>query len=272
MPQRDQTTSAKADQAGRVDYPQDANVRPASAKSPDQLASAIPLNADALKDAERYGLEEAEQGNSYRVAQASRTGVMSDVEKSSQISPYEQVPDITKREEREKNIIDNKPGKFPIEKNPEADDGYKLYEIPAFGRIMLNQYDSTISKLAEKHGVDPDRVRAVLWAENSRGHKGPMNFLMDVVGLSSSKLPMNINPEIWGGLLDKKASDLSDPKENIEAATLLLKRLEDRVENKDDMAAIGTLWNGLGLEKTNDFGEYIARVYREKPWLKKPFQ
>ncbi|WP_135077340.1 hypothetical protein [Terasakiella sp. SH-1] len=80
LPQRDQTTSANANQTGRVDYPQAANVRSATAKSSDQLASDIPLNADALKDAKGYGLEQAEQSNSYQVTQVSQTGVMSDAQ------------------------------------------------------------------------------------------------------------------------------------------------------------------------------------------------
>jgi hypothetical protein len=68
-------------------------------------------------------------------------------------------------------------------------------------------------------------------------------------------------------LVDKKPSDLYDPDTNIEAATVLLKRIADRVENPD-ASKIGSIWHYTGREKTNDFGEYIGKVYKEKPWAR----
>ena len=56
-----------------------------------------------------------------------------------------------------------------------------------------------------------------------------------------------------------------DEDANIEASTILLKRIRDRVE-KPTPEKIGTLWNGLGLEENNEFGNYIGELYRKKPW------
>jgi hypothetical protein len=64
--------------------------------------------------------------------------------------------------------------------------------------------------------------------------------------------------------LIKKPEDLYDPNSNVEAATVLLKRIVDRVE-KPTPEKIGSIWNYVGREKTNEFGEYIGEVYKKKP-------
>ena len=67
--------------------------------------------------------------------------------------------------------------------------------------------------------------------------------------------------------IDKQPEDMYDPDVNIEAATVLLKRIADRID-KPDAAKVGSIWNYTGREKTNEFGEYIGKVYQEKPWAK----
>ena len=52
---------------------------------------------------------------------------------------------------------------------------------------------------------------------------------------------------------------------NIEAATILLRRISDRID-RPDAAKIGSIWQYTGREKTNEFGEYIGKIYKEKPW------
>jgi hypothetical protein len=76
---------------------------------------------------------------------------------------------------------------------------------------------------------------------------------------------MNIQKERWSSLVDKEPNDLYDPDHNVEAATILLRRISDRIE-KPDAAKIGSIWQYTGRENTNEFGEYIGKVYREKPW------
>jgi hypothetical protein len=92
--------------------------------------------------------------------------------------------------------------------------------------------------------------------------------LGDVTGYSDSKMPMNINPHLWKAILGRDNADLNNPKNNIAAAAILLKRLEKSVKGEKDAAKIGTLWNSAGQSETTDFGEYIGRLYQDKPWLK----
>lgn len=78
---------------------------------------------------------------------------------------------------------------------------------------------------------------------------------------------MNIQKNRWASLVDKDPEDMYDPDVNIEAGTILLRRIKDRIE-KPTPEKIGSLWHGLVLEKTDEFGHYIGKVYREKPWRK----
>ncbi len=68
-------------------------------------------------------------------------------------------------------------------------------------------------------------------------------------------------------MIDKRPDDLYDPEANIEAATVLLRRIADRIE-KPSPEKIGSIWHYLGHEKTDKFGEYIGEIYRKKPWQK----
>ncbi|WP_169738023.1 transglycosylase SLT domain-containing protein [Terasakiella pusilla] len=179
-----------------------------------------------------------------------------------------EAPTISKGKERIENVIKNRTGKFVIEKDPEATSEHKPWEFPSLGRDAVKEHDSLIQKMAQKHEMDPDLIRAVMWAESARGHKFGLNALGDMVGYSDSKMPMNINPDLWKEILGRENADLNNPEDNIEAAALILKRLGDRIDGEKDVAKIGTLWNGTGKDKTTDFGEYIGRLYREKPWLK----
>lgn len=130
--------------------------------------------------------------------------------------------------------------------------------------------DPIICEMAEKHGVDPDLIRAVMWAENARGNKGFFNALADVVRKSDSPLPMNMNKETGAKLLGKRPEDLYDARNNIEAAAIFLKRIRGRIDAPNPTPAqIGSMWLFTGSEQTNDWGEFIQRVYDEKPWERK---
>ena len=76
---------------------------------------------------------------------------------------------------------------------------------------------------------------------------------------------MNIQKDRWASLIDKNPDDLYDADNNIEAATILLKRISDRIE-KPTPAKVGSIWNYMGREKTNEFGEYTGQLYKKKPW------
>lgn len=67
--------------------------------------------------------------------------------------------------------------------------------------------------------------------------------------------------------MDREPDDLYDTEYNIEASAVLLKRLANRIENPTP-EKIGTLWQSTAKDKTSFYGEYIRRVYDEKPWAK----
>jgi len=144
------------------------------------------------------------------------------------------------------------------------------HENRAWGLEAVEEHDPVIREMADKYGVDPDLIRAVMFAENARGHKGFLNKMADVVGWSDSALPMNINKETGAKLLGKKPDDLYDARDNIEAATIFLKRIRDRIDSPNPTPAqIGSIWLFTGRENTHDWGEFIQRIHNEKPWAEK---
>ncbi len=173
------------------------------------------------------------------------------------------------RVEREKSIKENRPAKFKIEENPEAKDKLdaidETYHDDARAKAVVVEHDKDILKYAQKHNIDPDVIRSVMYAENARGHKLGVNSVADKMGLSESIMPMNIQQNRWSSLIDKTPGDMYDPAYNIEAVTLLLRRISDRIE-KPTPAKVGSIWNYIGREKTNEFGEYVGKVYEYKPW------
>jgi hypothetical protein len=120
----------------------------------------------------------------------------------------------------------------------------------------------TVTREAKKRRIDPDLVRSVVWAENARG--GHYGLVGDALGMSRTKLPMNIKPH-WARLVGARSEDMTESDTNIAAGTELLKRIMDRVD-RPTAAKIGTLWNDSGASSVNDFGAMVARAYQEKPW------
>ena len=176
------------------------------------------------------------------------------------------VPVLKNEEERLLSNINDTPAIFYIEDNPNANGGYRIHEFSWLGKDAVEEHNDTIEKMATKHDVDPDIVRAVMWAENARGHWGIGNKLADAFRVSDTPMPMNMNKETGAKLLGVEVEDLYTPEVNIEAGTIMLKRIIDRVEDPTDISKIGSVWNFTGRELTNDFGEYIERLYTEKPW------
>ncbi len=88
------------------------------------------------------------------------------------------------------------------------------------------------------------------------------------MGVSETPLPMNINKKTGAKLIKKSPKDLYNATDNIEASAIMLKRISKRIDDPSP-AKVGSIWNFAGRETTNDFGEFIQRIYDEKPWLKK---
>ncbi len=157
---------------------------------------------------------------------------------------------------------------FGIADNPIEDGSAPLWRIPVLGWRAVQRYGAIAEEEAKRLGLDPDLVKAVLYYENADGHWGVLNDLGDLLGTSKTVMPMNINPGKWGGLGISRET-ARDPRTNIRAAVKLLKRIAERIEDPTP-EKIGSLWNGMMLEKVNDRGARIGRIYRERPWEQIP--
>lgn len=175
---------------------------------------------------------------------------------------------ITNRKEREISIKIDTPAVFPIKRNSSNLKNNilnNIFNLDYLGNRAIKKHNEKILEQSKKHNLDPDLIRSVMYAENARGHKFGLNWFADQVKTSESPMPMNIQKNRWADLIDKKPEDLYDKDDNIEAGTVLLKRLRDRVPDASP-EKIGTLWNNIGDNETNAFGEYVGSLYRKKPW------
>lgn len=172
------------------------------------------------------------------------------------------------KDKREEALLHDFPVRFEIiprhvrERESMID---KIRSVSHLGKKAVREHDDRIRKYSEKHNVDPDLVRSVMFAENARGHHFGFNLALDQLQLSKSALPMNIQKNKWAYLAGKNPEDMYDPDVNIEAGAILLRRIADRIDHPTP-EKVGSIWNYAGREKTNEFGEYIGRLYNEKPW------
>lgn len=207
------------------------------------------------------GLKKLSQSNRNQTAKELFTPK---IEKVEQIS---YPPSINNADERKEAILNQKLAIFDITINPKATSERPWYAMEGAGLEAVKKYGKIVEEKAQKHGVDPDLVRAVMWSENARGNYFGAGDLFDKAGLSKTKMPMNINPTLWGALVSKEPTKLDKPEDNIEAGVILLKRIGQRIKNPT-AAKIGAIWEGLPREHTDDYSTYLERVYKEKPWDK----
>ena len=191
--------------------------------------------------------------------------------------PYRPVVNLA--DEREKYIKEDKPAIFQIADRrlpanagkrvtmqslkEEAKNVLRNFSIPYAGKIAVQKHNKSILKNSEKHNIDPDIIRAVMYAENTRGWYGKP---AEALNWSDSILPMNIKKQKWARLVNKKQEDMHDADINIEAGTVLLKRIRDRIE-RPTPEKIGSIWHYSGMENIDEFGNYVGEVYKKKPWL-----
>ena len=141
-----------------------------------------------------------------------------------------------------------------------------LLPFRSSGRTAVATFEQTIEQEARRQKVDPDLVKAIVFAENARGHYFALAKTAEGFDVAETFLPMNINPDLWSrlGLSRKNATD---PEINIRAGVTLLKRLSNCVRDPVP-EKIATLYNATGSRLVTDYGAYVARAYREKPWMK----
>ena len=80
-------------------------------------------------------------------------------------------------------------------------------------------------------------------------------------------MPMNIQGKTWGDFQGKHYNT-KIPEQNIELSALLLKQIENSLDNPT-MDRITTVWNGAGANQISPFGGHGQIAYDTKPWLGK---
>lgn len=123
-----------------------------------------------------------------------------------------------------------------------------------------------------------------------------MNLMQPALDLvlpqADSILPMNVKRSLWGGLLndgetysrryveagrdkgvviDQARDVFDDPRLNIRAGAILLKRIQDRLADPS-IRNIATLYNGLGQRAVTNYGAQVERAYQSREWNRPPFQ
>ncbi|SMF53829.1 hypothetical protein SAMN06265365_11864 [Tistlia consotensis] len=172
--------------------------------------------------------------------------------------------------DRRPDILNDEAAVFPVDENPAADSELPNWRTQRrIGWDAVQNNASTIEAAARRYGVDPDLVKAIVYAENALGYYDVFAF-----GMQDTILPMNINPKMWKALADP-GQDAWAPEDNIDMGVRLIKRLAERVPG-GSAAQIATLYNSLSQEKVTDYGARVARIYRERPWeapeRKRPFK
>jgi soluble lytic murein transglycosylase len=107
---------------------------------------------------------------------------------------------------------------------------YAAHEIAAFGRF--NAYDGLIAEAAQRHGIEPALLKAIIWRES--------RFHPDQVGGAGERGLMQVTEAAaadWVRIqkIDTFIStDLFEPRTNLDAGAWYLKRALDRWKEKAD--------------------------------------
>ncbi len=117
----------------------------------------------------------------------------------------ENLPIINKTNLREKALLHDEGAKFEIKENPAAKHSdHEKIELKKKASKIVQKHDDLILKYAKEEKLDPDLVRAIMFAENATGHKAGLNKIADKLNISNTPLPMNINKDKWAKLINKK--------------------------------------------------------------------
>lgn len=169
--------------------------------------------------------------------------------------------------ERRAAIVNDQPLRLKLAPSTDTEVIWPSYTFPDVGKSYVNKYNGLIENAAVKYNIDPDLLKATMFTEMSTGHKFGLNNLADILHLSGSQIPMNINGKLWGNIGNRHYNTY-EPDQNIEAAANLLKHLQQAVPNPNDYAAIGSLWHNLSTDKLDYIGLRIHDAYMRKLWEK----
>jgi len=164
---------------------------------------------------------------------------------------------------RKQSIIYDIPVKFKVAANRTADGSAPWYE--ASGMSEVTKHAKIIEAEAQRQGVDPDLVKAIMYMETTHGYYDAIPAAVDA---NKTLLPMNIHTEYWKDLGFSR-KQLKDSKTNIKVGVLLLKKFAERVEPKS-IETIATVYQNLGATKVSNYGARVAKIYNQKLWIPEP--
>ncbi len=173
-------------------------------------------------------------------------------------------PILNMRDDRKESIVQNTPAIFEIASNENANGSAPWFE--ADSQSEVGRWCGPIIQISKKHDVDPRLTMAIMYMETTHGYYERLypEFLEDVFPLRKSVLPMNIHYKYWRELGVTKNS-LNCPHYNIEFGVIILKRIQDRINNPT-IEKIASIYNFIGAEKVTDYGARVSKVYLTQPW------
>lgn len=127
------------------------------------------------------------------------------------------------------------------------DPAYELVELALYPRF--HRYDDLIRSMAERRGLDPMLVKAVVWTE-SRFHPGKAGSagergLMQVTEIAAADWAAAEKIEKF------EAEDLYDPKTNLEVGTWYLARARDRWKDQAGWESFALAEYNAGRSRVN---------------------
>ena len=161
-------------------------------------------------------------------------------------------------EERKRSIELDSNAIFFVKDSLIADNSEVFYETCS--QTTVKQYDHIIKVKSFMHDLDADLIRSIMFMETSHGWYDRINPLRKTI------LPMNIHYEYWKKLGFSK-DQLLNPKINIHAGALILKRIQNRL-NDPKISKIASVYNFIGKESVSDYGARVAKIYNERAWEK----
>ena len=129
----------------------------------------------------------------------------------------------------------------------------------------VKDYEAEIKLVSLEVGIDPDLIRAIMYMETTHGDYGGAGPLFDLLGISKSILPMNINVRFWGDAFGPRAN-LEVPLNNIRAGATILSGIIANLPATASVAEIATLYNSLSATMVSDYGARTEAVFKSRLW------
>ena len=129
---------------------------------------------------------------------------------------------------------------------------------------QVTRNDASIRRSAQRHGVDPDLVRAIAYVETTHGQ---YDAILRPFDANNSILPMNINTAYWGSAWGNRET-LKNPAANIDAGTRMLRSIQLAMPGAS-VAKIATIYNDSNAVMVNSYGARVQAVYRAKLWQRR---